>query len=72
MHECVFLDWKQTAAHLGFYVKKLAPASAATTHVSLTNHERQTKTVTEEKNMLNKVIIFVFFLHKKYSRSFKK
>ncbi len=26
----------------------------------------------EEKNLLNKVIIFIFFAHKKYSRSFIK
>ncbi len=33
--------------------------------------ERVSKTVTEEKKLLNKVIIFVFFEHKKYCRSFK-
>ncbi len=27
---------------------------------------------TEEKKLLNKVIIFVFFVHKKHSRSFIK
>ncbi len=27
---------------------------------------------TEEKKLLNKIIIFVFFVHKKYSRSFIK
>ncbi len=32
--------------------------------------ERTSKTDTEEKKLLNKVIIFVFFARKKYSRSF--
>ncbi len=33
---------------------------------------RVQKTDTEEKTLLNKVIIFVFFSHKKYSHSFIK
>ncbi len=35
------------------------------THVSLYCHERTSKTDTEEKKLLNKAIIFVFFGHKK-------
>ncbi len=34
--------------------------------------ERRLKTDTEEKTFLNKVVIFVFLAHKKYSRSFIK
>ncbi len=36
------------------------------------SHERELKTDTEEKKLLNKVVIFVFFAHKNYSRSFIK
>ncbi len=36
------------------------------------SHERASKTDTEEKHLLNKVLIFVFSAHKKYSRSFIK
>ncbi len=42
------------------------------THSSWYSRERALKTDTEEKKLLNKVIIFVFFAHKKYSCSFIK
>ncbi len=35
-------------------------------------HEQASKTDMEEKKLMNKVVIFVFFAHKKYSRSFIK
>ncbi len=40
--------------------------------MSLYSRERASKIDTEEKKLLNKVIIFGFFVHKKYSRSFIK
>ncbi len=39
-------------------------------HVLWYTCEQALKTDTEEKKLLNKVIIFVFFAHKKYSHSF--
>ncbi len=42
------------------------------THVSWFSHEDMLKTDTEEKKLLNKVVIFVFFAHKNYYRSFIK
>ncbi len=42
-----------------FYVRKL-------------QQQHHTQTGMEEKKWLNKVIIFVFFAHKKYSRGFIK
>ncbi len=42
------------------------------TYASWYSCESASKTDTEEKKLLNKVIIFVFFAHKKYSHSFKK
>ncbi len=36
------------------------------------SRERASKTDTEEKHFLNKILIFVFSAHKKYSRSFIK
>ncbi len=41
-------------------------------HVSWYCRERVEMTDTEEKKLLNKVVIFVFSVHKKYSRSFIK
>ncbi len=40
--------------------------------ISWYSRERVSKIDMEEKKLLNKVIIFVFFAHKKYSRSFIK
>ncbi len=39
-------------------------------HASWYHREHPSKTDTEENKLLNKVIILVFFTHKKYSRSF--
>ncbi len=41
------------------------------THVSWYSHERASKTVAEEKKLLNKVVILVFCVHKKYSGKIK-
>ncbi len=41
-------------------------------NASWCSRECALKTNTEEQKLLNKVIIFVFFAHKKYSRSFIK
>ncbi len=41
-------------------------------HASWYCREHVLKSDTKEKKTLNKVIIFVFFAHKKYSRSFIK
>ncbi len=41
-------------------------------HVSWFSRECVAKIDKEEKKLLNKVFIFVFFVHKKYSRSFIK
>ncbi len=41
-------------------------------HVPWYSREHTLKTNTEEKKLLNKVIIVVVFLHKKYSSSFIK
>ncbi len=41
------------------------------TYVSWYSHERASKTVAEEKNLLNKVVILVFCVHKKYSGKIK-
>ncbi len=48
-----------------FYVRTPAP-------VLWCYHERAAEIDTEEKKLLNKVVIFVFFADKKYSRSFIK
>ncbi len=42
------------------------------THVSWFCCERVSNTDTEEKKLLNKVVIFVFFAHTKWSRRFRK
>ncbi len=49
-----------------------AKSVSATIHESTKMCEPGSKTDTEEKKLLNKVIILVFFVHKKYSRSFVK
>ncbi len=50
-----------------------APASAAPhAYMSWYSHKHTSKTDVQEKKLLNKVIIFVFFAHKKYSHSFIK
>ncbi len=41
-------------------------------HVLWYSRERMAKTDMEEIKLLNKVVIFVFFAYKKYSRSFIK
>ncbi len=51
------------------YVRTPAPASDASIMYC---HERMSKTDREENKLLNKVVIFVFNGHKKYSRSFIK
>ncbi len=48
------------------------PCVSSTTRIRRGIGKRISKTDTEEKKLLNKVVIFVFIVHKKYSRSFIK
>ncbi len=61
-----------SACKQGLYVRTAAPASEAS-HICIVVlwPERMSKTDTEEKKLMNKVIL-VFFAHKKYSCSFIK
>ncbi len=61
---------KQGAVHLGSVSDHRLLRQQHYTHALCYSRERASKTDTEEKKLLNKVIIFVFFVHKKYSRSF--
>ncbi len=42
------------------------------THVPWYSRERMVKTDKKEKKLLNKVVIFIFFVHKDHSRCFVK
>ncbi len=61
---------KQAAAHPGSTSECRLLHQQHYTHASWYSCEHTTKNDTEEKKLLNKVVIFVFFAHKKYSRSF--
>ncbi len=61
---------KQAAAHPGSTSECRLLHQQHYTHASWFSCEHTTKNDTEEKTLLNKVVIFVFFAHKKYSRSF--
>ncbi len=56
-HACAFLSLKTRLSASVFYIKTPAPASAAT-------HMHRGTVVNAQKKWLNKVIIFVFFVHK--------
>ncbi len=61
---------KQATAHLSSMSEcQLRHQQKHHTHVSWYSHEHVSKTDMEEKKLWSKVIIFVFFAHKKYSHS---
>ncbi len=64
---CVRCCWRRTRKHCSLFTSR-----GMHTHASWYSPELTLKIDEEEKKWLNKVIIFVFFAHKKYSRSFIK
>ncbi len=63
---------KQGAVHLGSSSERRLLCQQLYTNASWYSRECTTKTNREEKILLNEVVVFVFFAHKKYSRSFIK
>ncbi len=59
--------WRRTQMFCALFTKR-----EIHTHASWNCRERASRSDTEEKKLLNKFIIFAFFAHKKYSRSFIK
>ncbi len=69
-HVIAFFCLQTSLSASRFNVRTPAPVSAASHACVVVVSWWASKTGTEEKKLLNKVDIFVFFVHKKYSHSF--